>query len=258
MLARVISKVLNVRSGPSAGHPVVAVLSGGQTVEMGPPAANAPRWVRVRHNGQDAFAARRFLAQSPDTPVLRLDKASEVLIADVIWAATERYDESITYRLGCKARAQGLDRLVFSGRDIAGAQCSGSTVDCSGWVSGLFQLVAANVNAGAGRNVFDARDTGRLSTHSDGQIFNVGQGTGQVWSGTDIDGLDLRSGLLFGLDNGDHDWEGRDRVFELDHIVMGVSREMSRVVLNFGGRRCRVDGYAALEAGATGFSARCS
>jgi hypothetical protein len=38
----------------------------------------------------------------------------------------------------------------------------------------------------------------------------------------------------------------------------GGAWEMSRVVLNFGGRRCRVDGYAALEAGATGFSARCS
>jgi hypothetical protein len=37
-----------------------------------------------------------------------------------------------------------------------------------------------------------------------------------------------------------------------------LTEEMSRVVLNFGGRRCRVDGYAALEAGATGFSARCS
>lgn len=33
---------------------------------------------------------------------------------------------------------------------------------------------------------------------------------------------------------------------------------MSQSLLNFGGRRWRVEGYAALEAGATGFSAKCS
>jgi SH3-like domain-containing protein len=220
VLAHVISQTLNVRAGPSTDHPIIAVLSHGQMIEL---SSDVSRWARVRHNGRDGFAPRRFLAQSPDTPVLRLDDATETLVSEVIWRATERYDASITYRLGCKARAQGLDSLVFSGTDIARQRCSGSTVDCSGWVSGLFQLVAANVNASTGVRVFDARDTGRLSTHSDGQIVNVGQVTGQIWSGSDIDSLDLRSGLLFGLDNGDHDWEGRNRVFELDHIVMGVS-----------------------------------
>ncbi len=33
-------------------------------------------------------------------------------------------------------------------------------------------------------------------------------------------------------------------------------RGMSRSLLNFGERRCRVERYAALEAGATGFTAK--
>jgi hypothetical protein len=121
---------------------------------------------------------RRYLAQSPDKPVLKLDPNLDGLVAEVIAKATQKYD-GITYRLGCKSKASGRDSLIFSGTDIAGAPCSGTTVDCSGWVSGLFQLVVANVEAETGRNVFTSGDVGLLSNHSDGQVFGVGRPLGR-------------------------------------------------------------------------------
>jgi hypothetical protein len=112
--------------------------------------------------------------------------------------------------------------LLFSGTDVAGQACSGHTVDCSGWVAGLFQLAAAAVNTAAGQTVFAGASLGLLANHSDGQIAGVGGQVGQVYSGIDIDQLALRSGLMFGLNAGDYDWEGEDRAFEIDHIVMGM------------------------------------
>jgi hypothetical protein len=223
MLARVISETLNVRSNPSASRSnIVGQLVREQVIDIKRDAPGAPRWVVIDFQGHERFIARRYLAQSPDKPVLKLDPNLDGLVAEVIAKATQKYD-GITYRLGCKSKASGRDSLIFSGTDIAGAPCSGTTVDCSGWVSGLFQLVVANVEAETGRNVFTSGDVGLLSNHSDGQVFGVGKATGQIYSGTDIDGISLRSGLLFGLNNGDYDWEGEDRVFEADHIVMGVT-----------------------------------
>lgn len=224
MLAKVVFENLNVRSAPRAApETVIGQLQRGQEVTVTGAAPGAPRWAMIEYRGGDeAYVARRGLAQAPDAAPLRLGAETERLVAGVILAATRRYD-GIRYRLGCKAKAAGLDGLAFSGSDIAGKPCSGGTVDCSGWVAGLVQLLAANVNDAAGRRVLDTRAVNRLATHSDGQIVGVGAATGQVWSGTDIDGLALRSGLLFGLNNGDYDWEGEGRVLGIDHIVMGVA-----------------------------------
>jgi hypothetical protein len=221
VFAKVISQTPNVRSTPAAGDNIVCVLSRGQIVSVKGAAQGAPRWAIIDHEGRDAFVARRLLAQSPDQPPLRLSDDLHQLVSDVIWSATRKYND-VAYRLGCKARANGTSKLVFSGTDIAGHPCAGSTVDCSGWVSGLFQLAAANVNARLDATIFDGRDIGRLSTHSDGQIFSIGVATGQIYSGTDIEQIEIRSGLLLGINNGDYDWEGQDRVFGIDHIVMIV------------------------------------
>ena len=221
MRAKVISETLNVRSKPSTSGTVIATLSRGEVVDFKGPAQESPRWAAITHEGQPAFVARRLIAQVPTQDVLLLDEPVEHLVTQVIRSAAQRYDD-IAYRLGCKAKAVNLTDLQFSGTDIAGAPCSGRTVDCSGWLSGLFQLIAENVNHQAGRTIFSRQAVGSFSTHSDGQIAGIGHRTGQIWSGTDIDGLALRSGLLFGINNADYDWEGEDRVFEIDHIVMCV------------------------------------
>jgi len=223
MFVRVITETLNVRSQPGsgAGSMILAVLKRGAKVEAKGPASGSPRWLQIMHEGKEGFVFRRHVAQAPGKPLQTIEPDMDVLVTGTIASITARYD-SITYRLGCKCKAQGLDALQFSGTDVAGAACTGSTVDCSGWVAGLFQLIAANINKAKGREVFTTRETNRLITHSDGQIVNVGSRAGQIWSGTDIDALPLRSGLLFGLNNGDYDWEGSDRTFGIDHIVMGV------------------------------------
>jgi hypothetical protein len=219
--AKVVSETLNVRAQPSASSARLGVMARGEVVEFAGPAQNAPKWAAITYEGRPAFVARRLIAQVPMQDVLLLDEPIETLVTQVIRSAAQKYDD-IAYRLGCKAKAVGLSDLQFSGSDVSGAPCSGSTVDCSGWVSGLFQLIAENVNRHAGQTIFSRQAVGRFSTHSDGQIAGIGNITGQVWSGTDIDELPLRSGLLLGLNNADYDWEGEDRVFEIDHIVMCV------------------------------------
>src|SRR5262245_28037905 len=219
MLATVISETLNVRSEPKVGNNVVGTLTKGQTVELKGSSEGAPRWAIVDCQGQDRFAARRLLAQKLTSPTVTLPAELDNLVSTVIWQTTTRYDR-ITYKLGCKAKGDATNELSFPKKK----GCSGTTVDCSGWVSGLFQLLALQVNATTGMQVFGSQDVKLLSNHSDGQIVGVGNATGQIVSGTDIDSIQFRSGLIFGLNNGDYDWEGQERVFEIDHIVMGVTR----------------------------------
>lgn len=220
MFATVRSQTLNLRSAASLGDNVIATLVRNQVVTLEEP-RSVERWAAVAHEGRRGFAARRLLAQSPDQSIRALPPEMGELVSRVVSAASKKYD-GITYRLGCKAKRRNDGGLTFSGSDVAGRSCSGSTVDCSGWISGLFQMIAAEVNRASGRVVFDVKDTGRLSNHSDGQIASVGAAVGQVYSGRDIDGLHLRTGLLFGLNAGDYDWEGQGRALDIDHIVMGV------------------------------------
>lgn len=219
MLARVISGSLNVRAAPDGSATVIGSLSKGAIVRL-TGVHTAARWAEIEFGTGAAFVARRFLAQSPDAPLTPMPEEALSIVSRTLWEASRTYD-AIAYRLGCKARRSG-SRLVFSGTDVKGLPCSGATVDCSGWVSGLFQLAAAAVNEATDRAIFGNRALGRFANHSDGQISGIGEDAGQIYSGTDIDGLPLRSGLLFGLNTGDHDWEGGGRVFGIDHVVMGV------------------------------------
>lgn len=221
MHARVVSQTLNLRDGASPTARVVGQLVHGQVVTTAPGAPIAERWLKIAQPGTESYVARRLVAQSADAPLAAIDREVLDVVGKCLWDSSQKYD-GVTYRLGCKAKRSG-DGLAFSGKDVAGAACSGSTVDCSGWVAGLFQLVAAKLNDEFGRTIFDNRDIGRLANHSDGQIAGVGQAAGQVYSGRDIDQLPLRSGLLFGLNAGDYDWEGAGRAFDIDHIVIGVN-----------------------------------
>ena len=223
MQATVISETLNYRSQPKLGDNVLGHFEKGQTVEMMGSAPSAPRWAIIHHGGQTVYSARRYLAQQMNGDFPALDASIETLISDIVWDTTRKYD-SIRYRLGCKCSRRGLKELVFSGTDIAGAACSGTTVDCSGWMHGLFQLIAVNINEALNRTVFPSMTVGKLSNHSDGQVAGIGTITNQIVSGTDIDKLELRSAMRFGINFADYDWEGQERVFEIDHIVMGVQR----------------------------------
>jgi hypothetical protein len=221
MFAKVVSKTLSVRSTPATGDNMIATLTEGQVIPLKGLAKNAPRWAVIEHEGREAYVSRRLIAQSIEKPPQQLDAATEALVTKIVWSATGRYD-SVTYKLGCKCEAQGAEKLVFSGTDIEGRPCSGSTVDCSGWTAGLFQLLASNLNATYGWIVLPRSALKHLYTHSDGQIAGIGQATRAIYSGPDIDRIELRTGLLLGINNGDYTWEGSDRVFGIDHIVMVV------------------------------------
>jgi hypothetical protein len=221
MLAKVTAESLNFRSSPEIANNIIGSFDKGQVVELIEETSDG-RWAKIKHLDREGYASRRYLAQAVlDAPVLDIDPAIHKVVSDVIWNATERYD-GITYRLGCKAKADGTGRLVFSGTDTKGKKCTGATVDCSGWVQGLAQLIAANVNQAHGSTVFTGRAIGPLFNHSDAQIVYTGKPPRRVVTGTDIDRMVLRSGLIFGINFGDYSWEGRGRVYGIDHIVIGV------------------------------------
>jgi hypothetical protein len=214
----VTASSLNMRAGPNAQQALVVTLPKGTLVDSLDTSDGLSRWVEVSVSGTTGWVARRYLAQTDQFPILSIDREVERKVSTLIAALTSRYD-LIQYRLGCKAKRKGSSELQFSGTDVAGAACSGATVDCSGWIYGIVDVLA---HLGPQERPTLLTDSFRrkLITHSDGQVCAFGVVAGGVWSGTDIDSIPQHGGLIIGMNNGDYDWEGANRVLEIDHIVI--------------------------------------
>ncbi|WP_347140872.1 hypothetical protein [Paracoccus sp. SSK6] len=184
---------------------MLGVLDPGSTIDS--PDGTVERWINIATGGH---VARRNLRQAEarfsDPP---LD--SVMAVNDAILTATRQWD-GIQYGMGCKAWIKGDDGLSFT----RNRSCNGDQVDCSGWVAAIMTL------AGRRFSVAQANTTFRiLETHSDGQIVNVGRHTGIIVSGTDIDRVGRRAGMIFGIDTGQRRHDTPDRLLGIDHIVAG-------------------------------------
>lgn len=176
------------------------------------------RWIRVELASSGiGYLSRRHLHQT-GIQFSNPPAGSVAAVNDILRKATADWD-GILYGMGCKAWIKPDGGLKFSTRQTVETQpkpCGGQRVDCSGWVAAVMTLAARPFGVDKSNTVFKV-----LETHSDGQIVNVGRHTGIILSGTDIDTVPLRAGLLFGINTGDTSWESKDRVFGIDHIVAG-------------------------------------
>lgn len=176
------------------------------------------RWIRVGlASGSTGYLSRRRLHQK-GVGFSNPSAESVAVVNEILRKATADWD-GILYGMGCKAWIKEDGGLTFSTRQTVEKNpkpCGGQRVDCSGWVAAMMTLAARPFGVKKANRVFKV-----LETHSDGQIVNVGRHTGIILSGTDIDKVALRAGLVFGINTGDTSWESKDRVFGIDHIVAG-------------------------------------
>lgn len=192
-------------SRPDRGSSVVDTLSLGETVESND--VTVSRWIRVAGRGH---VERRNLRQS-GARFSNPPSASVQVVNEKIREATREWD-GIRYGMGCKAWIKENGRLRFT----ESRACDGNKVDCSGWVAVVMTLAARPFGTEKANKVFRT-----LETHSDGQVVNVGRHTGEIVSGTDIDHVALRAGLIFGIDTGSTGHDTPDRLFGIDHVVAG-------------------------------------
>ena len=176
------------------------------------------RWIRVELSaGGTGYLSRRRLHQR-GVQFSAPPADSVAVVNDIIRKATADWD-GILYGRGCKAWIKDGTELKFS-KGLSAEQpprpSGGQRVACSGWAAAVMTLAAQPFGVKKANTVFKV-----LETHSDGQIVNVGRHTGIILSGTDIDRVTLRAGMVFGINTGDTSWESSDRVFGIDHIVAG-------------------------------------
>jgi len=171
------------------------------------PDGTSKRWIRIATGG---YVARRNLRQTgakfSDPPPEWISTVNEAILK-----ATEQWD-GIQYGMGCKAWIKADGTLSFTKK----GSCNGKQVDCSGWVAVLMTLAGRRFGVTQANKAFKM-----LETHSDGQIVNVGQHTGVIVSGPDIDQIKPRAGMIFGVDTGTRAHDTSDRLFGIDHIVAG-------------------------------------
>lgn len=228
MLARAVTKGVNIRTSPDSrtNANILGQLALNEQIDLVAPYADAPKWWKVKWKGQTAYVARRLVTLVDCPAPVTLDAEIEKVVNDTIIKANADYD-AITYGLGCKCSRNAEGALDFSkGKDFDGKPCKGSRIDCSGWIAGLAQLIFAAVDTAAGRDVFGAGAANFLANMSDVQIVRISRKSGwRMWSGTDIDKLTLRAGMVFGIDKAATRFEGNDRTFNIDHIVMGFAQD---------------------------------
>ena len=228
MLARAVIKGVNVRTSADSGtnSNIIGQLAMDDRIELVAAYADAPKWWQVKWKGKDGYVARRLVTPIDCPPPVTLDAASAATVNSTIAKASADYD-AITYGLGCKCARNAEGALKFGeGKDYDGKPCKGTRVDCSGWIAGLAQQIFAEVNKAAGRDVFAAGRANFLANVSDAQIVGISKRSAwRIWSGMDIDALTLRGGMVFGIDQKETRFEGNDRVFKIDHIVMGFEQD---------------------------------
>jgi type IV secretion system effector X-Tfes-like protein/putative peptidoglycan binding protein len=95
-------------------------------------------------------------------------------------------------------------------------------VDCSGWVTTMQNATMAEINAKAGRVVFDKGDLFKPGTDGAAMIVEKAQSrSGVMIEGKAVTREVLKEGMIIGEDNGPTKWDG-GRYKGIDHITMVV------------------------------------
>lgn len=95
-------------------------------------------------------------------------------------------------------------------------------VDCSGWVATLQNATMAEINARAGREVFDKNELFKLGTDGAAMIVDKAQArSGVMIEGKAVTRDVLKEGMIIGEDNGPTKWDA-GRYKGIDHITMVV------------------------------------
>lgn len=210
MRLKVISSSLNLRSEASSKRgkaTVLRTLKSGDLLEQLTPLDS---WVKVRvvtaaepSAVAEGWVKRSLTAQASLIPWSispRIERINQTL-----WDLTQTYD-AVQYQLGQK-------------KIVGQKPYASQAIDCSGWMR--FCTEAAYDAANDVRQPYGApsRFMAVLRDHSDGQVVKIGRLTRQVVSGPDLLAQAPRAGILIGINNGDYEWEGKGRVFGIDHVV---------------------------------------
>ena len=95
-------------------------------------------------------------------------------------------------------------------------------VDCSGWVATMQNATMAEINAKAGREVFDKNELFKLGTDGAAMIVDKAQArSGVMIEGKAVTRDVLKEGMIIGEDNGPTRWD-TGRYKGIDHITMVV------------------------------------
>ncbi len=95
-------------------------------------------------------------------------------------------------------------------------------VDCSGWVTTMQNATMAEINAKAGRVVFDKGELFKPGTDGAAMIVDKAQArSGVMIEGKAVTRDVLKEGMIIGEDNGPTKWDG-GRYKGIDHITMVV------------------------------------
>jgi len=95
-------------------------------------------------------------------------------------------------------------------------------VDCSGWVATMQNATMAEINARAGREVFDKNELFKLGTDGAAMIVDKAQArSGIMIEGKAVTRDALKEGMIIGEDNGPTKWDA-GRYKGIDHITMVV------------------------------------
>lgn len=221
MQLKVISSALNLRSEASSARGKATVVrtlkSGDLLLQLTP----LDSWVKVRViKAADAPASpvpvgpplpaegwvkRSLTAQASLIPWSISPRTERVNQA--LWDLTETYD-AVQYKLGQKKIVDGSQKAYAN-----------QAIDCSGWMRFCTEAAYDAANDVRQPYMAPSRFTAVLRDHSDGQVVKIGRLTRQVVSGPDLLTLAPRAGILIGINNGDYEWEGKGRVFGIDHVV---------------------------------------
>ena len=93
-------------------------------------------------------------------------------------------------------------------------------VDCSGWVATMQNATMAEINAKAGREIFDKGELFKLGTDGAAMIVDKAQArSGVMIEGKAVTRDALKEGMIIGEDNGPTKWDA-GRYKGIDHITM--------------------------------------
>lgn len=165
--------------------------------------------VRIPEKGIEPITDARQTAPVQTTPVQSQTAPTTGI------ALTAAHDLSVKYdhvKYAMNGKYPGVD----------GKHPDQGYVDCSGWVTTMQNATMAEINAKAGRVVFEKGDLFKPGTDGAAMIVDKAQSrSGVMIEGKAVTRDVLKEGMIIGEDNGPTKWDG-GRYKGIDHITMVV------------------------------------
>lgn len=172
--------------------------------------------VRIPEKGIEPITDTRQATPVQATPVQSTSQSTSTQTAAATGIAlTAAHDLSVKYdhvKYAMSGKYPGVD----------GKHPDQGYVDCSGWVTTMQNATMAEINAKAGRVVFDKGDLFKPGTDGAAMIVEKAQSrSGVMIEGKAVTRDVLKEGMIIGEDNGPTKWDG-GRYKGIDHITMVV------------------------------------